>query len=517
MCILSVAATYGICFAGGGGGSDSIPSPAPLISAITESRLGLWQIATLSFDNPAVNQWKMTTGHTAVEASYASGTDRNNPDPRDGDSDRCWSAGASTYTKYRSSTLWGHATYLNGKTGNVVWNETADRELLYPYLLADSIGGDLKREVYSFSGGYADHHGRWAWGARIGYEALLEYRDIDPRPKNVVGRLTLSAGGMFRFAGSYHAGLSINILKYKQTNEIDFKSEMGVDKIFHLTGMTSHYNRFAGEGLDTYYNGSRTGIDLNIYPSDGKGAFATASFSRFTFDNILTDLNKLPLASVWHNEFRGEAGWMSPGKHHFGGGSARITLYRRHGLENIFGDAASSIYPVIASNEMFADNSVNIKATGRWGVYFGSVNRLQVSVSPEWSHEVTAVIEPYDYQVLNKVSLTASVAGVAKIGNRWLLEGELSGKFRNPYDCRLSLTSSDLNSSDKEMAGLDAAVRGGFSNLSSRSSGVGISAGATRLISPRYALSLRGNWESERYANTLRQTRLNITLTLSLK
>lgn len=35
---------------------------------------------------------------------------------------------------------------------NLKWNETTDWELLYPYLLADLVGGDLSKEIYSFTG-----------------------------------------------------------------------------------------------------------------------------------------------------------------------------------------------------------------------------------------------------------------------------------------------------------------------------------------------------------------------------
>ncbi|MDE7508527.1 MAG: hypothetical protein K2M62_00225, partial [Muribaculaceae bacterium] len=249
-------------------GEDSIPQPEIRIrQAIADNNSGLWQIASLSYRNPAVNQWRMSKSLTTVGGAYSSRADRNNPDPRDGTGDYDLQFKATTYTKYRTSTLWGEASYTNGKTSDAVWNETADRELLYPYLLADSIGGDLHHETYNFAGGYADHAGRWAWGAAISYVARQEYRAVDPRPRNVTGRLLLNAGAMLRVFRDYHVGLGLEMMKYNQSNEVTFKSEMGIDKIFHLTGLGSHYNRFAGEGLSTYYDGYRFALDMTLYPA----------------------------------------------------------------------------------------------------------------------------------------------------------------------------------------------------------------------------------------------------------
>ena len=144
----------------------------------TKPVCGLWPAV---FDNVAIDQWRLPLGYTAVNGSY-------NRRERD----YSWQGSASTYTHYRSSTLCGGAAYSNGKRRNMPWCETTDPELLYPYLLADTVGGDLNSEIYTFSGSYADHSDRWAWGASLAYKATLEYRSVDPRPRNVAGCLDAS-------------------------------------------------------------------------------------------------------------------------------------------------------------------------------------------------------------------------------------------------------------------------------------------------------------------------------------
>lgn len=484
-----IFSSAGIALAKAGEVEDSVPrKEILLLQTIADNHDGVWQLASLSYANPAVNQWRMKNGLTKVGAGLSGRSFKNVPDSREGTGRNAWSLAATTYTKYRSSTLWGAASYKNGKVRDVVWNETADMSLLYPYLLADSVGGDIKQEQYHFAGGYADHKGRWAWGATIGYTALLEYRDVDPRPRNVTGRLELSVGALFRMAGSYFAGLGANMLKYKQTNEIEFKSEMGVDKVFHLTGLGSHYNRFAGDGLSTYYDGYRFGIDMNVYPSDSRGLFAACRLSRFSYKNILSDLNKLPLARVRHNELEAEAGWLKPEGKIFGGSSVGLNVYRRHGIENIFGDAASSVYPVITSNEMYADNYVSLKAAGRCGLRFDAISHIMLHVSPEWMRRTSAYIEPYSYKVINAAGYSAMVSGTIQRGRHWMFEASVALRQLFPYSCTLSLQNND-----EEMKGLEAAERGAFLLESTGNTAFSASVSITRTIG-RYAIALDAAW-----------------------
>ena len=86
----------------------------------------------------------------------------------------------------------------------------------------------------------------------------------------MTGLLAVSAGAGRRIAGSYFGALSLNYAKYKQTDDIDFVSQLGVEKIYHLTGLGNHYCRFAGVGAESYYNGNRYGLTANLYPSSGR-------------------------------------------------------------------------------------------------------------------------------------------------------------------------------------------------------------------------------------------------------
>ena len=74
------------------------------------------------------------------------------------------SSGRSAPTPYlrldERSVVTAGASYERGRTDNVRWNSTADYRLLRPFVLADSVGGDLSTEEYAFRGAYVRRDGR---------------------------------------------------------------------------------------------------------------------------------------------------------------------------------------------------------------------------------------------------------------------------------------------------------------------------------------------------------------------
>ena len=62
------------------------------------------------------------------------------------------------FLRKKKVSLWGTAHYTNGKAHHIRYNETTDFDLLYPYVMADTIGGGVSRkETYDFMGGFAYH------------------------------------------------------------------------------------------------------------------------------------------------------------------------------------------------------------------------------------------------------------------------------------------------------------------------------------------------------------------------
>lgn len=331
---------------------DTIPSG--IQDRIWRDESYLQRFAGEVYANPAARYDRQEYSLTDVSARWHYRNENRAYLPEKGDGGDRFSFNAKSYLRRKTYVLWGNAGYDNARIRNVKWNETSDSELLYPYLMADSVGGDLRQENYSFAGGYAGRSGRFSWGAQLSYRAAIAYRGIDPRPKNVTSDLSLALGGSLLVGNDYSLDIGLWGEKYKQSNEIKFYSELGASKVYHLTGLATHYVRFAGNHCDTYYNGYKWGGDLGIHPKGISGWRATGSFRRFSFEKIISSLNELPMASVAEYEYRGEVGYKTQVSSRSAWGIASDAVFSdRTGTEHIFGDAVGNVYPQIASADQY--------------------------------------------------------------------------------------------------------------------------------------------------------------------
>lgn len=257
--------------------------------------------------------------------------------------------------------VWGEASYENGRRLEVRWCETSDLALLYPYVLGDPRGGDMKREQYRLNGGYAMRRGLWSYGLTLGYRALSEYRDHDPRPNNTVADLWAAIGAAYNISKVYAVGLSVNAGKYKQTSELEYLNELGAQKEYHLTGLGNDFARFSGSSNNTFYTGHNIGASVYLHPV-GYGFSAALGYDHNWKEKVLTELNKLPLNELNVNTVRAEAGWSC----HKGSVRASASFADRSGKDNLFGDAAGGVYPQLGSRDQYEGQQTRVAVDGTW-------------------------------------------------------------------------------------------------------------------------------------------------------
>lgn len=262
------------------------------------------------------------------------------------------------------SRVFGGVNYRNGKRNNVIWNESSDFALLYPYVTGDSIGGDFNFEEYFFAGGYTYSIGKWTLGALLDYRALIEYRNRDPRPKNVVSDLHIGVG-IARFIGAdYRLGIAAHIRKYDQKSDISFYNDLGSTSVYHLTGLGMDYVRFAGDKKSCLYKGSSLGGSIDLLPVSEKGFFATVTYKSFNFTKYLTDINNLPLVHMGESAVNGEIGYMNEKTDFDYGIRVDVSYNQRTGTENIFGDPVTGIYPQISEAKQYSNNYLQTMLAG---------------------------------------------------------------------------------------------------------------------------------------------------------
>lgn len=483
-------------------GTDSISA------RIWDHESMLPSIVNESFLNPAQKQWQWNTSLSRVEGGYERQRSSRPMDVQTGLSQDYWKFHAESYMKHRTSTLWGESAYCNGKVRGKQWCEALDTELIYPYFPADERGGDVKMEQYAFSGGYADHTSRWGWGAQLGYTAGLYYRQIDPRPRTVTGRLELNAGASYRAWNNYRLGLGVVFMKYKQSVDIEFVSEMGEDKIFHTTGMGTHYVRFAGNGSHTCYNGVSYGVTLGILPSTLRGFTATATLRRFTFDVILFDLNKLPMSGAWHNSLSAQAGYLSRGNSTSWGVTALFNIYKRHGHENIFGDATGSVYPQIGSLDTYADNCYRTGITGVWEHALSNTCTLHTNAEVTYTHRCEAYFSPARQSITNRTTAGATAALSLRLPKAWTAMTLLSADYGVPMNNSLILRDPQTD----EAAGLVDLEHIRYHYNTLRTHGYGIELQLSHAITRRYALMISAKHQRKNFCKESHITNSSVTL-----
>ena len=309
-------------------------------------------VATWRYGNPALMKDRFASSLTTIDAFWRYDSQQEARLIEEGDGSNRAGIEAKAYVKKGSNDIWGEAGYDFGQRRNVMLNESSDYQTVYPYVTADLVGGDLHEENYRFSGGFAHTlKGGVTLGAFAGYNALLAYRTVDPRPRNLTSDLDFAAGMRWRWLG-----VALKAGKYKQTNVVKFYNETFQPTVYHATGLGTDYFRFRGSNTNTYYNGRNFGIQADAASALGKitDAGIHVAYDYFGFDKIISSLNELPMASVAEHRFNAAAHILT----RFAATNtfaveAEITRTQRDGNENIFGEAENNIYPEIASLTMF--------------------------------------------------------------------------------------------------------------------------------------------------------------------
>ena len=185
-----------------------LTSHAADIDSTLMEHTGLWQsVGEMTRQNPALHGVAFSTPFSRLYLQ----TDWQHQSqafvPEKGDGYLLPAAHVDTYLRLNDhATAWGHASYMNGQQHHIRWNSTSDYDLLEPYILADTVGGNTQRECYVFEGGYALQMGSWLLGAEMLFRANHEYRDVDPRMRGIANELTLRMGASHQWY-NYHWAL----------------------------------------------------------------------------------------------------------------------------------------------------------------------------------------------------------------------------------------------------------------------------------------------------------------------
>lgn len=467
---------------------------SPLEVSARES-LPILKQASMCFENPALMPFLKSYSVGNIRVEYHRDRESESHNPMKGRGSGYGSLVAEAYIKHKSASIWGDASYRNGAIFDLQWNESADFERSYPYMVADAIGGNLNMERYAFSGGYSNFNGHWTWGCEGGYNAVLSFRKVDPRPKTLTGDLHLRAGLGYNIANNYILAAAAFFNKYRQSTNISFVSELGQSKLYHLTGLGTHYVRFAGTGSSVYSDSYRLGGSMNIYPTSGTGAYASGEFWRETMHHVIVDLNRLPLGFIWQNKLRLQAGWRNVMNRQSWGAEASWQWHRRHGREGVFGDQSSGSFPQIGELEMYSDNFYDLSLSGFWQLSFHSWN-IWTDAKVDFTHHRQDYMLPRRFNIANNCSFLLKAGGSYDFSNRVQLCLDIFGGRRFSSMTARQYSFSDTN--DAEIFALEHATLRALEGESEPLTTLGVDTKLTFAVNSHFALGVQASYQWQR-------------------
>ena len=397
------------------------------------------EVFALPFDNPSM---KYLWNSASLTEIYLGGTYQHADLPvlvQEGNGQRYGSVEVASFLRKENCSLWGRAYYKNGKQTGRCWNETSDYALLYPYVMGDTLGGSLRSEQYYFSGGCAYRLSRYVVGVEGSYKAAIEYRNADPRPKNLTGDLKARIGLSRYLGASYLLGIDVAARKYKQTNDLVFYDELGVPNIYHFTGLGSDYYRFRGAKGESFYKGHAFGGGLTLLPVAPEGVSAALRYGKFKFDKVISSLNELPMASVDEDQLRAEMGWRDQrgtGLHKSIGCGFGYT--RRRGTENIFGTPSGNIFTQLGAQEKYMNKIYSGGLAGTLAYTFPGGGSITLLGRADYLKVETTYLFPAREMQLSFTTAQLDLRA-AFPHKQWIFSGAIGGRAKFGHHAALRL------------------------------------------------------------------------------
>lgn len=395
------------------------------------------------YSNPAMQSQHFSSSITSLAAGYSHGCATQPVKLEYGDGHDYGFGDIKAYLHKGKATIWGNAKYYNGTFRNIQFCETSDFETVSPFIMADSVGGDSRREFYHFLGGFSYPVGKFNIGAEGEYTAMLEYRTRDPRPRNLTGDLRVKVGASYDLASKHLLGLAVTARKYKQTNEVKLYNEVSVPTIYHYTGLGTDYYRFRGVNTSTYYKGYSAGAMLDYSAKNNNGFFAGAEYEYTKIEKVITSLNELPMSNVKDFSQNLKLGYGTYSNGNGIGVALTEKWQKRRGTENIFGTAQDNIFPQIAEAEQYSLKRVSIGAEAACERSY-SRGGFGVALNVEYADYDEAYKEPARSMKASSVAAGLKLNGHVSAG-RMMFTGNVNGRYEFCSSSSLNVPADVMN------------------------------------------------------------------------
>ena len=488
-----------------GSADDTLSARPPVISAVDDNYSQARTFSGFVYQNPAIKKYQFE--HSLTEL-YLQGDFRNEDLAfvvQQGDKAALYGINAGSYIHLSpKSTVWGGASYNAGKKKNILWNSSSDYSVIAPYITLDSVGGDMHSEQYTFSGGYNHQFGKAAFGIEADFRALHEYRDYDPRPRNIVLDLNASLGGSLALGANYIAALSFRSRVYKQTGDVSFYNERGdgPQELF-MTGLGTHNTGLADKSASVYYQGGTLGASLELMPLSRRGFFVRMAYDHFSFERIANNFNKFPTNKLIDQNAVAQIAYIRGSRLVWGIKGKFIHNYKE-GVNNIVGEKTSQENPIVGSFTMYhnrmSDASLHL-------IIGGETGSISWSAEPYVSYKISREEYIYPAHLMKTNHIRAGVQlNFVRRWDKWRFDTSLDGAYCNSGDGELVIQVANMKPFLVDMS------RYIYGRHSSDYTALALDVRVDRLLKNNLGLFLAARWQRDMFEHNKSADRLNIKL-----
>lgn len=197
---------------------------------------------------------------------------------------------SENYQQLNKAKLYGSFQFTEEWNKKLVFTDVMDPYRGNPYILADSIGGDWKKQWYDLqlkasTGKIANE--KLSLGAALRYKTGSGARQNDPRPLNTTNEIELSPGLVWHISNKQHLGLNGWYSIYKERVSIDVKNTQIYHNLYELLGLGNYSNSLVSVSATRNYEGKKYGGDLQYdWQLPSFRLFATVGFKWKTEDAV---------------------------------------------------------------------------------------------------------------------------------------------------------------------------------------------------------------------------------------
>ncbi len=233
----------------------------------------------------AVNQLdRLAYGRTYAGYAYTGGGYHR---PQEASTDKQLQFRSERYQPLGKAGFYGLFEYRQDWANNIQWSDVLDPFRGSPYLLADSVGGDWKKQFFHLEAKAATAplaNGKLTPGLGISYQANTGARQNDPRPLSYVNQLDLSPSAIYQINSRQQAGLSGHYGYFKEDIDIELRRNDRIYGIYKLKGLGMHNTpEPTSSGASRGYSGRSWGGEAQYRLEASSGAAFLSSLSYGTY------------------------------------------------------------------------------------------------------------------------------------------------------------------------------------------------------------------------------------------